>query len=84
MHGRNKCRLTIAALSEESTLQRCGFKWLNITIAELMLYNLRHVQHHVAQLNLLLRQNIGSAPHWVARAKEQLKLERSSRANKFI
>lgn len=71
VHGRNKCRVTIAALSEESTRQRCGFKWLDITVAELMLYNLRHVQHHVAQLNLLLRQNIGSAPHWVAQAKEQ-------------
>ena len=70
-HGRNKCRVTLAALSEESTVQRCGFKWLDITVAELMLYNLRHVQHHVAQLNLLLRQNTGSAPHWVAQAREQ-------------
>jgi hypothetical protein len=71
VYGRNKCRVTIAALSEESTRRHCGFEWLDMTVAELMLYNLRHVQHHVAQLNLLLRQNIGSAPHWVAQAKEQ-------------
>ena len=70
-HCRKKCRATIAALNEESSKQRCGFKWLDITVAELMLYDLRHVQHHVAQLNLLLRQNIGSAPRWVAQAKEQ-------------
>ena len=34
--------------------------------AEVVIYNLRHVQHHVAQLNLLLRQRIDSAPQWVA------------------
>jgi uncharacterized damage-inducible protein DinB len=35
---------------------------------ELMLYSLRHVQHHTAQLNLILRQETGSAPRWVAKA----------------
>jgi hypothetical protein len=38
------------------------------TLLELHLYNLRHVQHHAAQLNLLLRQTIGSAPRWVFKA----------------
>jgi hypothetical protein len=70
-HCRNECRVKIAALSRESTLQRCGFERLNMSIAELMLYNLRHVQHHAAQLNLLARQNVDSAPRWVAQAKEQ-------------
>jgi uncharacterized damage-inducible protein DinB len=37
--------------------------------AELLLYNMRHVQHHAAQLNLILRQKTESAPGWVARAK---------------
>jgi len=30
---------------------------------------MRHVQHHAAQLNLILRQQIDSAPGWVAKAK---------------
>jgi hypothetical protein len=36
--------------------------------AELLLYNLRHVQEHASQLNLILGQSTGSAPGWVARA----------------
>ena len=40
------------------------------TKAEMLLDNLRHVQHHAAQLNLLLRQETDSAPRWVARAKD--------------
>jgi hypothetical protein len=30
---------------------------------------MRHVQHHMAQLNLILRQVIDSAPNWVGRTK---------------
>lgn len=37
--------------------------------AELLLYRMRHVQHHVAQLNLLLRQSVDSAPAWVATSR---------------
>jgi len=33
---------------------------------------MRHVQHHAAQLNLILRQTIDSAPPWVGRAKVAL------------
>ena len=39
-----------------------------MTRVESLLYNMRHVQHHAAQLNLLLRQSTNSAPDWVARA----------------
>lgn len=67
-HGRNKCRATLAGLPEEKARQRCGFAWLDISVAELFLYNMRHVQHHTAQLNLILRQKIDSAPRWVAKA----------------
>jgi hypothetical protein len=34
-----------------------------------LLYNMRHVQHHVEQLNLILRQETDSAPEWVSRAR---------------
>ena len=65
-HGRGKCQAAIAAMTEESAQRRCAFEWLDTTEAELVLYNLRHVQHHAAQLNLILRQTTGSAPRWVA------------------
>lgn len=68
-HGRTKCRATIEALTEERAGERCGFGWLDISVAESLLYNMRHVQHGVAQLNLILRQTSDSAPRWVARTR---------------
>jgi hypothetical protein len=71
-HGRKKCRETIAAMTEERANRRCGFDWLDISVAEVLLYNMRHVQHHVGQLNMLLRQNVGAAPRWVRKTASGL------------
>lgn len=68
-HGRRKCRATIEALTDEKARQRCSFEWVDVSNAELLLYNMRHVQHHAAQLNLILRQKTDSAPRWVRTAK---------------
>jgi len=77
-HCRRKCRVTIAALTDETAGRRfrsfegsSGF-WTDVTIGEMLLYNLRHVQHHAAQLNLILRQSVDDAPRWVARTKGAL------------
>jgi hypothetical protein len=74
-HGRRKCRQAIDALTEEKARERCVFRWGEVSFAELLLYNLRHVQHHAAQLNLILRQQTDSAPGWVAQAKQALDRE---------
>jgi hypothetical protein len=66
-HGRRRCRERNAGLTDESAAAPCGFERRNMSVLELLLYNLRHVQHHTAQLNLLLRQRIDSAPRWVSR-----------------
>jgi len=68
-HGRAKCRTTIFDLTSERAWQRCGFDKPDATVFELLLYSMRHVQHHSAQLNLILRQTIDSAPRWVTKAK---------------
>jgi hypothetical protein len=68
-HGRGKCRATIEALTDERAHQRCRFTWGEVSFAELLLYNMRHVQEHAAQLNLILGQKFDSAPDWVAQAK---------------
>jgi hypothetical protein len=34
----------------------------------LVLQSLRHVQHHLAQLHLILRQNAIAPPRWVRKA----------------
>ncbi|HEX8244956.1 MAG TPA: DinB family protein [Longimicrobium sp.] len=71
-HGRQKCRATIAAMTDEDADEPRGFDWLEAGAFELLLYNLRHVQHHAAQLNLLLRQATNSAPGWARRAKGEI------------
>ncbi len=68
-HGREKCRRSIEALSDERSRERSAFLDGSLTALELMLYNLRHVQHHAGQLNLILRQKTQSAPRWVRRAR---------------
>ena len=71
-HGRWKCRAAIEALTGERAIERCGFVKPDLSVSELLLYNMRHVQHHAAQLNLILRQTTDSAPGWVARTKSAL------------
>jgi uncharacterized damage-inducible protein DinB len=47
-------------------------KTMSYNVIEILLYNMRHVQHHAAQLNLLLRQVINDAPGWVYQAEDKL------------
>lgn len=68
-HGREKTRAAIAGLTEEKARRMCTFSWLELSYGELMLDSLRHVQHHTAQLNLILRQVTDSAPRWVSTTK---------------
>lgn len=68
-HCRGKLRATAGALDDERARSRCDFGWLEMSFAELLLYNLRHVQHHAGQLNLRLRQETGAAPGWVSAAE---------------
>ena len=70
-HGRRKCQTTLEALTDEMARQRCTFTWGEISFGELLLYNMRHVQEHAAQLNLALGQQGRSAPSWVAKAKDK-------------
>jgi hypothetical protein len=71
-HGREKCRRVIAALTAERAVRPCGFHWLDMSDGELLLYNMRHVQHHAAQLHLRLRRATASAPAWVPRTARAL------------
>jgi hypothetical protein len=71
-HCRRKCRAAIQALTEEKARERFEFGSSDISFAELLVYSMRHVEHHVGQLNLLLRQGTGSAPGYVRRAAAPL------------
>jgi hypothetical protein len=67
-----KCRLLIENLTVENQNER--FKEgdepndMDYPILEILLYNMRHTQHHTAQLNMLLRQNIDKQMEWSFRA----------------
>ena len=71
-HGRQKCREAIGTLTDDKANRRCTFLWGEVSYAELLLYNMRHIQEHGAQLNLFLGQEIGKSARWVAQTKSSL------------
>jgi DinB superfamily len=82
--SREKCHKLIAGLTEEKLNERwidgpgtmylalSGSDALNYSVLDILFYNMRHVQHHAAQLNLLLRQEINNAPDYVSMAEDDL------------
>jgi hypothetical protein len=69
--GRGTLRSVLVENVETMLTERCAFDWLDLSVAELLLYNMRHVQHHAAQLNTLLRQHGADAPRWVRQSVEE-------------
>ena len=72
IHLRQKCQTTIAGLTDEKAHRQVEYpgEGKPVSYGELLLYTMRHVQEHAAQLNLFLGQNgIAGASDWVPRAK---------------
>jgi DinB superfamily len=67
--ARAKCRAKIESQADVSELQRVRSNWRVKTVAELLLYTMRHVQEHAAQMNMLLGQQTDAAPGWVGQVK---------------
>ncbi len=72
-HCRQKCQEIIDGLTAEKARQLCFFPWRKdgIRFGELLLDNLRHVQEHGAQLNMLLGQQAGISTGWLAKARDE-------------
>ncbi len=71
---RQKCHATLVALTDEQVRRPVEYPWSKgqpISYLELLLYNMRHVQEHAAQLSLFLGQHaIPDADlDWGSRAK---------------
>ena len=64
-HCLGKCDDTFARLTDERALERCGFWWYELNVAEFLLNNLRHAQHHTAQLMLILRRRADIGIDWL-------------------
>ena len=67
--SRVKCHDLISGLTSTIADKRWVNEKRNYSVIEILLYNMRHVQHHVGQLNLLLRQGMDKAPGWVSQTK---------------
>lgn len=57
---RQKCQATLAALTDEQASRQVSYPWSDwqpISYLELLIYTMRHVQEHAAQLCLFLGQH---------------------------
>jgi len=71
---RQKCHVTLVALTDEQACRPVEYSWSQgqpISFLELLLYTMRHVQEHAAELSLFLGQHRipDENVDWVARAK---------------
>lgn len=58
---RQRCREIIETLTVEQAQRLCRFPWGEVPYAELMLYTMRHVQEHAAQLHMFIGQQAGKS-----------------------
>jgi len=72
-HCRKKLDAVMAGMTEAWIASPCPFDYRAMSNGELLLYNMRHVQHHAAQLNMRLRQETDSAPKWVSKGGQKIK-----------
>lgn len=69
----NYCRKKCHTLFQKPDTAFFSERWINssgtmnYSLFEICLYNMRHVQHHAAQLNMLLRKMTDSAADWISR-----------------
>jgi len=73
-HGRKRLQKQLKDSTTEDLMEkRFTSEYKNFSLFEMLLYNMRHVQHHTAQLNLLIRQGGNTPPDWVSRTTEKLR-----------
>jgi hypothetical protein len=66
---RQRCQATIESTTDEAAQRLCRFGWGEVSFAELLLYNMRHVQEIASQLSLMLGQNGVPVPDSEPRAR---------------
>lgn len=64
------CRAMVDSCVDAMDLgaQECGFPWYSMGKLEHQLNNIRHVQHHAAQLNDRLKRHTGTGVKWMQMA----------------
>jgi hypothetical protein len=70
---REKAVQTVASETPESLAAQTQFPWRKIPRGEMYIYNLRHIQHHAAQLILRLRLDANVDVPWVGSGWKDIK-----------
>lgn len=60
-----RCRKIIEQMSMEALEKPTLFPWHGKTVGDTMIYNFRHIQHHVGQINSILRRRAGIGMKWI-------------------
>jgi len=68
-HCLAKLRATVEAETADSFAGESGIDFRKISRAELYVYNMRHIQHHAAQLGLRIQMVAGKEMPWFSGAK---------------
>jgi uncharacterized damage-inducible protein DinB len=66
---KEKCDRVLEGLSTKELEGKNSYFWTGPTLAHRLVYNIRHSQHHVGQLNLILRQNENKTVKWIITPK---------------
>ena len=61
---RKRAQPILAELTEDDLTAPSPVSWYSIPRGEFLLNNLRHTQHHIGQLNMILRAHGASPPQW--------------------
>ncbi len=67
--GRDKAKKAVFDMTAEKAAQTYKFRAADVRFDELFLYIMRHIQHHAAQLNLILRQEFDQGSGWKFQSK---------------
>jgi len=68
-HCISKLKATVAAETEVTLVGESGIDFRKFSRAELYVYNMRHIQHHAAQLGLRIQMITGKEMPWFSGAK---------------
>lgn len=72
-HCYAKLKATVEAETADSLYGESGIDFRKISRAELYIYNMRHIQHHAAQLGLRIQMITGKEMPWFSGAKASSK-----------
>lgn len=71
-HCRNKLHDLLKDMDENKAAKRWINPWKDYSIAEITMYNMRHVMHHTGQMNMMLGKIDHDLPVWVSQTKAVL------------